>query len=78
VEYHDDVSAIAAQTGIYNGDSGIAWVSDATGKKIGLPKLKGQENITYHPPGYYKYGASNYVPSYEDSIYLSKTYRNKK
>jgi hypothetical protein len=72
VEYHDAISDIAGQ----DGDSGIAWVADACGNKIGLPQLKGQEYITYYNPGSYKYGASNYVPTYEDSIYLSKQYRN--
>ena len=72
VEYHGTISDIATQ----DGDSGIAWVVDAYGNKIGLPKLKGQEYITYYNPGSYKYGASTYVPNYEDSIYLSKQYRN--
>lgn len=73
VEYHDAISDIVGQ----DGDSGIAWVADACGNKIGLPQLKGQEYITYYDPGSYKYGASNYVPTYEDSIYLSKQYRNR-
>jgi hypothetical protein len=71
VEYHDAVSDIATQ----DADSGIAWVADAYGNKIGIPKLKGQEYITYYDPGTYTYGASIYVPNYEDSIYLSKQYR---
>ena len=75
VEYHDAVSDIATQTGMYDSDSGIAWVADACGNKIGIPKLKGQEYITYYDPGTYTYGASTYVPNYEDSIYLSKQYR---
>jgi len=28
---------------------------------------------TYYEPGTYKFGSSTYVPSYEDSVYLSKT-----
>jgi len=30
-------------------------------------------SATYYEPGTYKFGASTYVPSYEDSVYLSKT-----
>ena len=30
--------------------------------------------VTYEPYGKYKYGTQNYVPTYEDSIFLSKTY----
>jgi len=72
VEYHDAVSDIATP----DANSGIAWVADVYGNKIGIPQLKGQEYITYYDPGSYKYGASTYVPNYEDSIYLSKQYRN--
>jgi hypothetical protein len=28
----------------------------------------------YNKPGYFKYGSQNYIPSYSDSVYLSKTY----
>jgi len=31
--------------------------------------------IIYYVPGSYKYGASNYVPNYEDSVYMSRTTR---
>lgn len=30
-------------------------------------------NATYYEPGTFKYGGSSYVPSYEDSVYLSKS-----
>jgi len=30
-------------------------------------------NPTYYQPGAFKYGGSTYVPTYEDSVYLSKT-----
>ena len=31
--------------------------------------------IIYYVPGSYKYGVSNYVPNYEDSVYMSRTTR---
>ena len=31
--------------------------------------------VIYYIPGSYKYGASNYVPNYEDSVYMSRTTR---
>jgi len=31
--------------------------------------------VIYYVPGSYKYGASNYVPNYEDSVYMSRTTR---
>lgn len=75
VEYHDSIATIAEQNDLNNGDSGIAWVKDSSGKKVALPVIKGVEYTTYYKPGYYKYGGDTYVPSYEDSIYLSKSYR---
>ena len=30
-------------------------------------------NPTYYKPGTYRYGAANYVPTYEDSVFLSKS-----
>jgi hypothetical protein len=33
-------------------------------------------NFIYNEPGKYKYGNSNFVPNYTDSILLSKTYNN--
>lgn len=54
--------------------TGIAFVADKDGKMVPL-KPQGVLNgsPTYYEPGTYKFGASTYVPSYEDSIYLSKT-----
>lgn len=54
--------------------TGIAFVADKDGKMVPL-KPQGVLNVspTYYEPGTYKFGASTYVPSYEDSIYLSKT-----
>jgi hypothetical protein len=31
--------------------------------------------VLYYVPGAYKFGSSNYVPNYEDSVYLSRTTR---
>lgn len=54
--------------------TGIAFVADKDGKMVPL-KPQGVLNgsPTYYEPGTYKFGASTYVPSYEDSVYLSKT-----
>lgn len=59
---------------------GIAWVKDKDGNMVALTSSDAEtaadklaDNINYYEPGTYKYGSSTYVPSYEDSIYLSKT-----
>jgi hypothetical protein len=66
VQYHDISPIDYSSTG--------TWVKDpVTGKVIYVPWSETKGNITYYQPGTYPYGASTYVPSYEDSIYLSKT-----
>jgi hypothetical protein len=52
---------------------GQTWIYDMCGNKVVYPSLKIQGDRVYYTPGSYPFGASNYVPSYEDSIYLSKT-----
>lgn len=60
--------------------AGTAWVKDKDGNMVALTPSDAEtaadklaDNINYYEPGTYKYGSSTYVPSYEDSIYLSKT-----
>ena len=72
MEYHadptmvsDDVADTLAQTG--------TWVIDKSGKKVLIPWSDISNNIIYYTPGSYPFGPSNYVPNYEDSIYLSQT-----
>ena len=36
-----------------------------------LPKTNSQGSVTYYQPGEFPFGASTYVPNYEDSVYLS-------
>ena len=47
------------------------WVKDKDGKMINLDDLIVPDN--YYQPGSYKYDSGLYVPSYQDSVYLSKT-----
>ena len=51
----------------------MTYVYDKEGNKILYPSPKVQGNITYHVPGSYPFGSINYVPKYEDSIFLSKS-----
>ena len=58
----------------------VAWVKDKDGNMVELEQgdqneaaNKLSDNIKYYEPGTYKYGSSSYVPTYQDSIYLSKT-----
>ena len=49
------------------------WILDQAGNKISVPWSSVRGDITYYAPGTYPYGPSNYVPNYEDSVYLSRT-----
>ena len=58
----------------------VAWVKDKGGNMVKLEQGDQNEaanklsnNIKYYEPGTYKYDSGSYVPTYQDSIYLSKT-----
>jgi len=73
-KYHDDPSKLTDQADDSEGlGTNGMWVIDQTGKKVWIPKAKVQGDITYYQPGSYRFGPSSYVPTYEDSIYLSTT-----
>jgi len=72
IQYHDTPEQIAAKTDI-NSLSGQAVVKDKDGNIIALPPIQAQEQVTYYQPGTFIHGASSYVPTYEDSVYLSRT-----
>jgi len=70
--YHDSEETIKYQSGLYGSDFGTTMVLDSCGNKILIPYNKVQGYPIYYKPGSYKYGASTYIPNYEDSVYLSK------
>ena len=54
--------------------TGVAFVAGPDGKMVELkPTGDLTAGPTYYEPGSYKFGSATYVPSYEDSVYLSKT-----
>ena len=54
--------------------AGVAFVAGPDGKMVALkPTGDLGAGPTYYEPGTYKFGSATYVPSYEDSVYLSKT-----
>ena len=71
IQYHDTLDDLN-----YQGSADISFVNadgyDSSGKKVGIPVLPLQVSPMYisasnlHPP-------SSYVPSYEDSVYFSKS-----
>lgn len=67
VQFHDSVDVIKEQNDITLGE---VRVKDQNGNIIILPRPTSQSTVTYYKPGEYPFGASNYVPNYEDSVYL--------
>jgi hypothetical protein len=54
--------------------AGVAFVAGPDDKMVALkPTGDLGAGPTFYEPGTYKFGSATYVPSYEDSVYLSKT-----
>ena len=61
---------------INNDDLGKYYSFDENGKLVREENTDTNFSpVLYYVPGAYKYGSSNYVPNYEDSVYLSRTTR---
>lgn len=73
VVFHDTIDDIKKQNDMYDMEFGAITVKDKDGNLVTLPRSKVQGDITYYTPGAYTFGASSYVPKYEDSVYLSRT-----
>jgi hypothetical protein len=73
VTYHDSEQQIIAESGYKDLEDGTIYVIDKDGNKVAIPKSNVQNQITYYQPDSFRFGASTYVPSYEDSVFLSRT-----
>lgn len=71
--FHESAEDIQQQLNVYIPPLQNVKVLDDNNNSIevSIPKYLG--TYTYYTPGSYKYSASSYVPSYEDSIYLSRS-----
>jgi len=69
VQYHESEDEIRKRE---NDPIGSTWIFDMCGNKVLYPSTNVQGSITYYTPGSYPFGTSNYVPNYEDSVFLSK------
>jgi hypothetical protein len=78
VQYHDDYAS-----GKYAPDggglpSGQMWVKDEMGNLKQVSIFDSSfNNPLYYEPGSYKYGPGNYIPNYENSVYLSNLSNSK-
>jgi hypothetical protein len=71
--YHASAEDIQKQGGMFDSSFGTVMVLDPCGNKVLIPYNPAQSLPIYYTPGSYLYGASTYVPSYEDSVYLSRS-----
>lgn len=70
-EFHDSEEIIRKQNENIDLNFGEVRVKDQSGNFIILPRVDTQNSVTYYRPGEFPFGASTYVPNYEDSVYLS-------
>lgn len=70
-EFHDKVEDIVKQNKLYDLGFDLTRVIDQCGNMVSLPKTPAQASVTYYQPGEFPFGAANYIPNYEDSVYLS-------
>jgi hypothetical protein len=73
VQYHDNITDINSQMGIYDTSFSTIFVYDKDGNPILMSGMTSQASPTYYTPGSFIFGSTGYVPNYEDSVYLSKT-----
>ena len=71
VQFHSDAEELKKQNDMYDLEFGEVRVVDQDGNVIILPKTNSQGSVTFYQPGEFPFGASTYIPNYEDSMYLS-------
>ena len=71
ITYHTDPTENGSPDDSQAGP-GKMWVKDNSGNLIAIPYTDVSNTTLYYAPGSYKFGPSNYVPNYEESVYLSK------
>ena len=74
IEYHDPVEVIAKTSTKFGTQFNEVTVYDKKLKKlIVMPFTKQQGTAVYFDPGSFKYGSENYVPTYTESVLLSRS-----
>jgi len=72
VTFHGDINTVLQNDTSTDLSFGQVRVIDQTGNVVILPSAPVQSPITYYQPGSFPFGASTYIPKYEDSVYLSR------
>jgi len=75
MEYHDSVSVILSNPDVYGLPVDTKVATNSAGQKIVFYDPKGMTSFFYYDPKKNtRYDMQTYVPSYQDSVYLSRTY----
>jgi hypothetical protein len=69
-DYHDSASVLASNDPRIK--AGKMYVKGPNGEIIEVPWTGQQTPINYNESGYFRFQPSNFVPGYEDSVYLSR------
>jgi len=69
IQYHPPANVVAASDTVTG--TGIWALNEKTGNVEYIKWTDVSNNTLYYRPGSYPYGAASYVPTYEDSVYLS-------
>ena len=72
ITYHTDISSGGTYADSITAGAGKTWIIDKSGNLISVPHSDVTGTTLYYEPGSFRFGPSNYVPKYEDSVYLSK------
>jgi hypothetical protein len=72
LSYHTDASDISTYSDNGNAGAGKMWILDQSGNLVSVPYSDISGTTLYNEPGSFRFGSSNYVPNYEESVYLSK------
>jgi hypothetical protein len=70
-DYHDSANSIIERDPRLKQKK--VYVKGKDGKVMEIPWDGSKTDINYNETGYFRYQPSNFVPGYEDSVYLSRT-----
>jgi len=73
VQYHDSETDIVSQDPLNSYELNNITLADQNGVMQSVPYAPAQTLPIYYSPGSFVFGATSYVPNYEDSVYLSRT-----
>ena len=74
LKFHDSAEDIQAQDSKSSIRYDTIVITDSNGNKRNISRDKTQGSIIYYEPDLYKYGTDAFIPTYEESILLSKAH----